>query len=107
LKPQPSSGPCYAGYSASSYQGQGLDDLPALDIAWHRDENGPGVVRFNKKGDIQRIVDRNNAAVMAYIDKEGDIHGGCGCHLGGRGAGGAAVVLAIALLGGRRRRRKP
>jgi hypothetical protein len=102
LKADGSTGPCYGVRQANSYQGEALKDLPALDIGWKRDDSGPGVERFNNQAAIQQILATHNAEVMSFTDRQ--IHGSCGCHLGGRATGGAAVVLAGFALALRRRR---
>jgi len=103
LKAQESSAPCYGNQGAGGYQAGALNELPALNIGWKRDENGPGVERFNKKAAIDSILSRHNAEVVAFADRQ--LHGSCSCHLGGRGGGGAVMVLAgIALALFRRRR---
>jgi MYXO-CTERM domain-containing protein len=102
LKAQETTGPCYAGQSASGYQGQDVMSLPALGVGWQRDDSGPGVERFNNQDNIQRMLTQYNAPVIALA--HGD---GCGCALGGRQRGNALWVLAgLALLAWRRRSRR-
>jgi hypothetical protein len=68
-----------------------LDRMPALALAWQRDDTGEGVAR----------IDNRDAIAKALQDQKAAAIGGCYCGTGRRGGGagaGPVVVVIVALV---------